>query len=138
MVAEDVLANVELFSQLTRRDLATLARLSVLRTYKAGAEVLSEGDRGVAFYVISSGRVDIVRGGKTLESFGPGGYFGEMALLDNNLRSATVCAAEDTECLALSKWDFNAELNRPGSRVALSLLPVLAGRIRRLEDAATH
>jgi CRP/FNR family cyclic AMP-dependent transcriptional regulator len=138
MAAEDVLAKVQLFSQLTRRDLATLAKLAVNRNFKKGDEIVKAGDGAIAFYVISSGRVDVIRGDTKLASFGSGGYFGEMALLDNSLRSATVRAADDTECLVLSKWDFNAEVNRPGSRVALSLLPILAGRIRKLEDAATH
>jgi CRP/FNR family transcriptional regulator, cyclic AMP receptor protein len=138
MAIEDVFAEVELFSQLTRADLSTLAKLAVSRKFSAGDEIVKEGEQGVAFYIVASGRAEAYRGNLKLGSFGAGDYFGEMALLDNSLRSATIRATEDTECLMLTKWDFNAELNRPDSRVAIALLPVLAARLRKLEDVLTH
>ena len=143
MSTEETLAEVELFSQLPTKDLARLARLTVPRSYKKGDIIVKEGNLAVAFYVVSKGRVEIVKGLGTpnetvIASQGPGGFFGEMALFDNQPRSASVRAAEATDCLVLTKWDFNAELLATGSRIANSLLPVLARRIRAAGDSMNH
>lgn len=144
MAIEDTLAEVELFRELPRRDLTRLAKVTVVRTFKKGDQVAREGEIGVAFYVVSKGHVEVVKGLGTpneqmLATLGPGSFFGEMALFDNQLRSATVRAADDCECLALTKWDFNAELMAPGGRIATAMLAVLARRIRQLDEmVATH
>ena len=143
MSTEETLAEVELFSELTSDDLARLGRLTVTRSYKKGDVIVREGETGIAFYVVSKGRVEVIKGLGTsneqvLASHGPGGFFGEMALFDNQLRSASVRAVEDTECLVLTKWDFNAELNAPSSRIAISMLPILARRIRLAGESMNH
>jgi CRP/FNR family cyclic AMP-dependent transcriptional regulator len=144
MAVEDILAEVELFSEMPRKDLSRLAKVTVKREYKDGDVIVREGDLGIAFYVVSKGHVDIVRGLGTKDeqvifTHSPGGFFGEMALFDNQLRSASARAKGDAECLVLTKWDFGAEVNAPGSRVAVAMLPILARRIRQLnEAAATH
>jgi CRP-like cAMP-binding protein len=67
-----------------------------------------------------------------------GSFFGEMALFDNQVRSASIRATEDTQCLVLTKWDFNAEMEQNG-RIATAMLAVLARRIRHMtEEAVTH
>jgi CRP-like cAMP-binding protein len=136
MTVEDSLARVELFSELPRKTLSNLGKSSLTRTYTKGETIIKEGERAVAFYVVSAGRVEVLKDGRRLATFGPGDYFGEMALLDNSPRSADVVALDDTECLVLTTWDFLAELHT-NPRVAISLLPVLARRIRTLEDKPT-
>ena len=144
MAVEDTLQEVELFSEMTRKDLSRLVKVIVTREYKKGDVIVREGDLGIAFYVVSKGHIEIVRAlGKPEEhiifTHSPGGFFGEMALFDNQLRNASARAKDDCQCLVLTKWDFNAELNAPGSRVAVAMLPILARRIRTLNDAAeTH
>ena len=143
MNAEDTLAKVELFSEMPRRDLGRLAKLAVMRGFKKGEPIVKEGESGIGFYVISEGRVEVVKGAGSesevvLASLGPESFFGEMSFFENSPRSATVRAVEDTECLVLTRWDFQAEVNRPGSRIAIAMLPVLARRIRNLDQAATH
>ncbi|RLC54692.1 MAG: Crp/Fnr family transcriptional regulator, partial [Chloroflexi bacterium] len=65
--------------------------------------------------------------------YGPGDFFGEMALFEGFPRSATVRAVEDSECLAMTRWDFTAELkNRP--EIALGMLPVLVRRLREADQ----
>lgn len=137
MATEDILAQVELFSELPSRDLTRLAKLAVMKSFKKGDVIISEGELGVAFYVVANGQVDVVQGDTTLSTLGPEAFFGEMALFENQVRSASVRAVTDCECVVITRWDFNAELNRPGSRIAVALLPVLARRIRRAE-AASH
>ncbi len=139
---EDILARVELFSELPRRDLARLAKAVVPRQFKKGDVIVREGDLGVAFYVVASGHVEVVKGlgekEQVVAKLGPGDFFGEMSLFDNQVRSHSVRAVEDVECLILTKWDFNAELGAPSCRIALAMLTILARRLRNLSDAATH
>ena len=135
--AED-LSKAELFADLDERDLERLARTVVAREYKAGDVILREGEPGVAFYILRKGQVSVVKEIDTPEelllfTLGPGDVFGEMDLLLNDVRSESVRADEDCECLVLTKWDFEAELAAPDSRVANQLLPILARRIKDLE-----
>jgi CRP-like cAMP-binding protein len=83
------------------------------------------------------GRVVVERNYKN--DLGPGGVFGEMALLDGGPRAATVKALEDSTCLVLSRWDFVAEL-RTNPMVAVGMLPILSRRLREVEAklAQTH
>jgi len=139
---EETLANVELFSDLEPEDLSRLAKVTIVRDYKQGDVIVRENEAGVAFYVVAKGSVEVVKGLGTsgeqvLARLGPGSFFGEMALFDNQVRSSSVRAAEDCQCLVMAKWDFNAELLANG-RIALALLAVLARRIRQLNEAVTH
>ncbi len=128
---EDLLKSVPIFSELGRGDLSRLAKLMVSRNVAAGDAVIEENDQAAGFFVVSSGKLEVERQGKTLASYGPGDFFGEMALFEGFPRSATVRAVEDSELLAMTRWDFTAELkNRP--QIALGMLPVL---VRRLRDA---
>jgi CRP-like cAMP-binding protein len=130
---EDVLGKVPIFSGLEKDDLARLAKVVVPRKYAKGEAIVKEGEQAVAFYVIVSGKVDIMKGTEKVNTLGAGDPFGEMALLDGYPRSTTNVATEDgTECLVMTRWDFTAELNTNPS-IALHMLPVLSKRIRQLE-----
>jgi len=138
MYPEDVLAGASLFSELSRRDLKRLASATITRAYKKGDVIVKEGEDAVAFYLITKGRVSVVRGGDgksqtALASLTVGEFFGDMALLDSFPRSASVIATEDTECLVLSRWDFVAEL-RSNPNIAVQMLPVLSRRLRKLQQ----
>jgi CRP/FNR family transcriptional regulator len=138
MYPEDVLASAALFSELSRRDLKRLASATITRAYKKGENIVTEGENAVAFYLITKGRVNVLRvgGGESqtaLATLGPGEFFGEMAILDSYPRSASVVALEDTECLVLSRWDFLAEV-RSNPFIAVQMLPVLSRRIRKLQQ----
>ncbi|MCH7617097.1 MAG: cyclic nucleotide-binding domain-containing protein [Chloroflexi bacterium] len=133
MGREDLLKSVPIFSELGRGDLSRLAKLMVERTIKAGDAVIEENDQAAGFFVVSSGKLEVERQGKTLATYGPGDFFGEMALFEGFPRSATVRAVEDSELLAMTRWDFTAELkNRP--QIALSMLPVLVRRLREADQ----
>jgi CRP/FNR family cyclic AMP-dependent transcriptional regulator len=143
MAIEDTLAGVEIFSELPREDLARLAKVTVVRQYRNGDVIVREGELGIAFYIVSKGQVEVVKdlGGPSehvLATLAPGAFFGEMALFDNQLRSASVRAKGDCECLVLTKWDFNAELTGGNCRIAIAMLSILARRIRALQEAPTH
>jgi CRP-like cAMP-binding protein len=142
MAIEDTLRNVELFRDIDKDDLETLAKIVVTREFKQGDVIVRESEPGVAFYVVSRGRVEVVKGAtgseQVLAVLNPGEFFGEMALFDDQPRSASVRAIQDTECLVMSKWDLNTVFAATNCRVATHLLAVLARRIRNLQDAATH
>lgn len=139
MGREEMLKNVPIFSELGRRDLERLSKLMVPRPVKAGEVIIKEGDQAAGFFVIRSGQVEVVRGMESdspqvLNTLGPGDFFGEMALFEGFPRNATVRAVDDAECLAMTRWDFMAEMkNHP--EIAVSMLPVL---VRRLRSAEAH
>jgi CRP-like cAMP-binding protein len=141
MAVEDTLSRIELFSEMPRKDLERLAKVVVIKNYPKGQVIVREGDLGIAFYAVSKGAVEVFSdhdgNEQVFARLHEGDFFGEMALFDNQVRNASARAAEDTECLVLTKWDFNAELNEPGSRIASAMLPILARRIRAL-NAASH
>ena len=136
-----VLASIPMFAHLGDRQRARLAQHFCRRAYPPGAVIVRQGDTSMSFYVVLSGRVRVVRhsagdDGVDIIEEGPGSFFGEMGVIDDLPRAATVMALEPTECGLLAKWDFQRELTAdPG--IALSLISVLNTRIRTLEDRLT-
>ena len=133
-----VLGGVPMFRHLGARQHARLAQLFCRRTYRTGEVLVRQGDTSLSFYVVLSGRVRIVRHaagelGVDIVEEGAGSFFGEMGVIDDLPRAATVMALEQTECALLAKWDLQRELGSdPG--IALALISVLNARIRSLED----
>ena len=141
MGREEMLKNVPIFSELGRRDLDRVGKLMVPRTVKSGEVIIKEGDQAAGFFIISTGKVEVVhdRDGQAekLAELGPGDFFGEMALFEGFPRNATIRATEDTECLAMTRWDFTAEMkNHP--EIAVGMVPVLVRRLREVESTHTH
>ncbi len=137
MPHEDVLGAAPLFSQLSRKSLARLGRAAVERKFAQGEVIVREGEAAAAFFMITKGRVAVVRGegakrSDVFNEIGAGGFFGEMSLLDGAPRMASIKALEDTECLVLSRWDFMAEL-RTTPEIAVAMLPILSQRVRDLD-----
>ncbi|MDQ2830009.1 MAG: cyclic nucleotide-binding domain-containing protein [Chloroflexota bacterium] len=133
---EDLVARVALFRGLNKKHIAQLARSTQRQQYAPGQVIVRQGDTGVGLYIIASGAVEVRRdraeaGGEpvVLNTLGPGQFFGEMALLDDYPRSATVAAREQTECLTLTAWHFKAELDTH-PEIAAAMLPELARRLR--------
>lgn len=138
MALEDTLAGVPLFSQLKQKELNRLARAMVERRFPKGHVIVKEGDQAVAFYILDSGAVEVLKGieqerPQVLATLKSGDFFGEMALLDGYPRSASIRALEDTECLVLSRWDFLAEI-RTSPDIAAGILPILSRRLREADE----
>ena len=136
---EETLKRVELFSSLDRKELQALARSCQERKYPAGSTLFSQGDTGVGLYVLISGTVRITqavhpdRAEEVLGTESIGGVLGEMALLDDLPRSATVTAVDDVTALLLPVWEFRAAL-RSYPDIAIKLLAVLSRRLRKAEN----
>jgi CRP/FNR family transcriptional regulator, cyclic AMP receptor protein len=135
---EDVLAQVPLFSDLTRNELQTLSISSREREYPTGAKILQQGETGVGLFVITAGRVRVVQQGpsgdeRELGTFERGAVLGEMSLLDDLPRTASAVAMEPTRALVIPVWDFRAAL-RESPEIAIKLLAVLTRRLRAAEQ----
>jgi CRP-like cAMP-binding protein len=133
------LRSVSIFSDLEADALAALERLADVRDYAEGAVIVSQQDAGDALFVLVRGRVKVVLFGESgreviLSVFrSPGDFFGEMSLLDDEPRSATVIAAEPSRLLALSREAFRSHISRH-PRTALRVLTELSRRLRRADD----
>ncbi len=136
---EDTLARVDLFAGLDKKDLQVLTNACQERNYKAGSTLIKQGDTGVGLYVIISGTVRITQANNPdkaevdLGTAGPGSELGEMSLLDDLPRSATVTAVTDVTALLLPVWEFRTTL-RSHPDIALRLLSVLSHRLRKAES----
>ena len=130
----DLLASVPLLRDLDRKSLERLARDFRERRFTEGSVVTSEGQPGIGFFVIAEGAASVSVSGEPRASLGPGDYFGEMALIDEKPRSATVVAATDMRCLALSAWEFRPFVEE-NPTVAWALLQILAKRLRDAQSS---
>jgi CRP-like cAMP-binding protein len=133
------LGKVQLFQGLTKRQMETLAKTFVERKYSAGQAIVTQGKGGEGFFVVTAGKAEIVRerndGEKVVvNQVGPGDFFGELALLDDGVRTATVTAQEDTVCLVLTSWDFISVL-REDADMGVAILKELARRFRVALDS---
>lgn len=135
---EDVLAQVPLFRDLPARDIKTLAATARERQFMTGERLLTEGENGAGLYVITAGKVRVTRrnaSGEEVELgvYDPGAVLGEMSLLDDLPRSASVIATEPTRALVIPVWEFRAEL-RNSPDMAIKLLEVMSRRLRALNS----
>ena len=134
----DFLNRVPLFRGLKKRQLERLAGKFVPREYAAGQAIVTQDKGGEGIFIIVSGQAEAIReradGAKVVvNTFGPTDFFGEMALLDDGLRTASVVATEATQCLALTRWDFRAVLKEDVD-MAITILEELAKRFRMALD----
>lgn len=137
MTGRRLLRRVPLFSSLTGEEIGEMFDVARERGYPKNSVILFEDDPGDAFYVVVGGRVKVVLIGEDgkeviLSVLKDGDFFGEMALIDDEPRSAHVIAMEDTDLLVLRREDFQRCLEGQ-PRMALSLLRALSGRLRKAE-----
>jgi CRP-like cAMP-binding protein len=138
MTAVAVLQKVPLFNQLAPVELQRVVDVARERAYPRNSVILFEDDPGDALYVVAEGQVKVVLIGEDgreviLSVLGPGEFFGEMALIDDEPRSAHVIAMEDSSLLVLRREDFQGILRQsPG--IALALLRELSRRLRRVDE----
>jgi CRP-like cAMP-binding protein len=126
------LRQVPLFANLNDKDLDQLARQMHERRFPEGAEVTREGATGAGFFVIAEGNADVSIGGEHRTTLGPGDHFGEVALIDDGVRSASITAATDLLCYGLTPWEFRPFVEEH-PQVAWSLLETLARRSRQAD-----
>ncbi len=132
-----MLENVPIFSGLTDRQLRRLARDTMERSFPEGATIVKQGEKGIGFYLLLDGRVEVRRKGRRLATLGPGHFFGEMALFAEEARSADVVATQPTRCLVLSRWEFwGVAMEEP--RMLRGMLQEIAHRLSDTNRALTE
>jgi len=133
-----ILQRTPLFQRLNRRQIERLGKRFVERSYEPGDKIVTQGKGGEGFFIIMEGQVEVVRelaGGTetALHTLEVGDFFGEMALLTERLRAASVVATQPTCCLVLTHWDFFGLL-REDADMAVAVLQELAARFSRVLD----
>ena len=133
--ASETLDLCPLFADLSAKDRAKIAGDLRERRYSAGDAMMSEDQGGVAFFLIGEGEATVSVGDRgAVRRLGPGDFFGEMALITGQTRSAAIVAESDVQCWALSQWHFKpVVLEHP--QVAWALLELLARRVRETQGA---
>jgi CRP/FNR family transcriptional regulator, cyclic AMP receptor protein len=129
---EEQLASVPLLAGLERKTRHRLSEVGKRRTYAAGDEIVKQGTTGTALYIVLSGRASVVVDGTPVGEVSAGDFFGELALIEQHPRTASVVAAQDTECLLFPAWEFMALLDEH-PEVAVPIMKALIGRLHRRE-----
>jgi len=128
----NVLAEVPLFAGLGRRHLNKVAALGKIKRFHHGTTIVVAGEPGDTLYVLLDGEVSVRRSGLPTISRGMGSFFGELALLDGGVRSATVVASGPVVCLTITQSGF-LKLLRAEPAMSVALLRELATRLRTAE-----
>jgi CRP/FNR family cyclic AMP-dependent transcriptional regulator len=130
---EETLARVPLFSGVKEKDLKKLSKRMQERNFTEGEVVTAQGERGLGFFVIEAGNAAVSRNDEVVRNLGPGDFFGEVALIDEGPRSATVVATADLSCRGMTAWEFKPFVEEHPD-VAWALLQTLVGRLREAES----
>jgi CRP-like cAMP-binding protein len=129
----EVLKGVRLFADLETDELEQIARLFKERDFKAGEVIIKEGSGGASFYVIEAGEATVTVGGDFRATLKTGDYFGEIALLDEGARMATVTASTYLDCWGLTLWEFRPLVEENGV-IAWKMLQTLGKELRQVEQ----
>lgn len=107
----DMLASVPLFEALSKRELKSLAASGKEIERPVGDVITTEGEGGIAFFLILEGTAEVSSGGKTLRTIGPGATFGEISLIDGGPRTATVTVTSPMRIFGITAWTFKPLLD---------------------------
>jgi CRP-like cAMP-binding protein len=126
--AADTLKKVPLFASLDDKQIDRIASSMRERRYGAGDTVTEQGAGGVGFFVVEEGEADVTVDGEPKGTVGPGDYFGEIALLSDSPRTATLTAKSDMLCYGMTAWDFKP-LVESNADIAWKLLTAMAAKL---------
>ena len=128
----EFLQRVPLFAKVPEKELKRLAESFTERSFSNGQELTAEGGGGVGFFVIESGDATVTVDGEARRTLSAGDYFGEIALIDGGLRTATITATSDGKSWGLTSWQFRP-LVEENATIAWPMLVSLAQRLREVE-----
>jgi CRP-like cAMP-binding protein len=130
----EALQRVPLFAELNRSEVKRIAAVFKERHFAAGETVVQQGSGGAAFYVIDSGEARVFVGGEERATLKAGDYFGELALIDEGTRTATITASSELVCYGVTFWDFRPLVESSGV-IGWKLLQSLVRMYRAAQDA---
>ena len=128
----DLLKRVPLFAGLDDRELKSIAAPMRDRTFPAGTRVVEAGQGGAGFFVIEAGSATVSIGDRTVRTLGAGDYFGEIALITDTTRTATITADTDLKCYGMTVWEFRP-LVESNAAIAWKLLQNVARQLGEAE-----
>jgi phosphoenolpyruvate synthase/pyruvate phosphate dikinase len=129
----ETLRLVPLFAELDRKEAAAVARLLKERRFSEGETVVMEGSGGAAFFMIDSGEATVTIRGVEQTKLQRGDYFGEIALIDEGPRAATVTATSELVCFGLTFWEFRPLVQHNGA-IGWKLLQSMAKKLRTAQQ----
>jgi CRP/FNR family cyclic AMP-dependent transcriptional regulator len=130
---EELIKQVPLFSGLDKGDLNGLASSMKERTFNEGDTIAKEGQSGIGFFIIDEGEASVSVGGEERATIGHGDYFGEVALIDDGARTATITAKTQLKCYGITSWEFRP-LVESNASLAWKMLQMMAKRLRDAEQ----
>jgi CRP-like cAMP-binding protein len=133
----DVLAGVPLFAGISAESMQRLADVAGEQDFAAGQFIVRQGQVGTGLYVILSGSVKVLRGSDVVARLGKGEFFGELSVIDQLPRNASVEASESTVVLALASWDLFALLESD-PKLSLNMIKGLVARVRLAGEKLGH
>jgi CRP-like cAMP-binding protein len=131
--SQELIQQVPLFSNLDKKELQGLASSMKERSFEAGDVVASEGQTGVGFFIIDEGEATISVKGEERATLGRGDYFGEVALIDDGARTATITAKTPLKCYGITSWEFKP-LVEQNADLAWQMLQMMAKMLRASEQ----
>jgi CRP-like cAMP-binding protein len=132
-----MLQSVSIFSSLDKKSLGSIASSAGKKSYKSGEVIAREGDKAISFFLILDGEVEVRRGSRKLAKLSKGQFFGEMALLDEQPRSADVVATQDTTCILLTSWAF-AGVMAANPKISQVIVKELVRRLREIDKSLSE
>lgn len=131
------LARVPLFQGISYESMNRLAAVTGEQDYSEGQFIVRQGQIGTGLYIVVDGSVKVLRGSDELATLGPGEFFGELSVIDQEPRNASVQAATQTRCLALASWEL-LQLLQSDQTLALNMIRGLVARIRGYGEHHRH
>jgi CRP/FNR family transcriptional regulator, cyclic AMP receptor protein len=129
---EELIRQVPLFSSLDKKEVQGLASSMKERTFQAGDTIATEGQSGIGFFIIDEGEAAVSVGGDERATLGHGDYFGEIALIDDGARTATITAKSPLKCYGITSWEFRP-LVEQNAGLAWKMMQTLAARLREAQ-----
>jgi CRP-like cAMP-binding protein len=131
------LARVPLFQGVSDESMARLVRVTGELSFEPGQYIVIQGQVGTGLYVIADGKARVLRGTEEIATLEPGEFFGELSVIDQMPRNASVQAAQRTRCLAVASWDL-LDLIESDPKLALNMIRGLVARVREQGDQHRH
>jgi CRP-like cAMP-binding protein len=130
---EELLRQVPLFTDLDKKELQGLASTMKERQFDAGDTIACEGATGIGFFIIDDGEATVSVHGDEVGTLKHGDHFGEVALIDDGARTATITAKTPLKCYGLTSWEFRP-LVEHNAKLAWKMLETMAKRLRDAEQ----
>ena len=132
----DALRSVPMFASCTKKDLGLLAGITKEQEFPEGRALCRQGETGVGLYVVLEGTTKVQVNGRTRRRLGPGAVLGEITVLDQGLRPATVVAETRVRALSIPAWDFR-DLLKQEPDLAMRIVEEVCRRLRSVDSSLT-